>query len=1136
MKIKYMCFLLVLFSSNVFSSPKNISFFKGSKNTDVFIKVSPETGGNLTIDFTFAGMLAEKYIHEGIEYDSVSIPDQGSLRIAGSPDMPSVSRLIAVPDGMEIKDILIVSKDTIKLDGFNIVPFQEKPKRCSQPVSRFMKNNIAYSSDMLFPGTIMKTGVVSILRDVSFFRLTVLPVQFNPVKKEIIVHRRIKVSVAFAPAGNRGLSGKKPQASSGYFSPSFERLYKKSFINYPNLKRDVNKEPYETMVIISSDKFVEDMITFADWKNKQGIPTKIVPLSEIGSKNTDVAKYIKNAFETWEIKPTFFLLVGDHDEMPTNQGCGWDPCASDFIYTQIAGDDLLSDVIVGRFSAKNSDDVKLQVAKVIFYESNPPQDDEAGWLSGGICISSSEGEGQSNDDVRSDIICGKLITYGYTPVEKFYHSDGTDKAENISSSINAGRGYVTYLGHGSGTCWATTVPEYCVEHIDALTNTWKLPVIMDVSCSNGGFDQLDLCFAEKWMRTGTHDAPRGAMAIYSSSTPTAWDEPAEMAVGVAQSLLEKGVHRWGEIALAGRIYLVEKMGSGENIKTVFEQYVVFGDPSLEVRTKSPIKPVVSHDPVVPIGESDYSVVVEEPGGTPLKGALVHAFMESQIDAIGITNENGVVTLKLNPQNPGEMDLIVTGFDLIPHEEKIPVPLTGCGVIKLSKKVFACDAEAYITLWESDLNVNPEETDKTTVKVITPLVQDGIPVELTETDKNSSVFKGSFILAGVADGDTVSVKYQDADCDGNQKEISANAPVDCKGPAISDIKVENITGTEAAVTWKTSEPSDSTVRFGNVIPPVTEIAEKKFTSEHLIKINGLQNKTKYYFLVESTDESGNKTVNDNSGQYYDFETLPCSPVCFNKKCGDDGCGGICGTCPEDQECLPNGKCKGGPGCEPDPVPGCGKCTPDCDGKKCGDDGCNGVCGECGESETCENGKCVCAFTVCDSVCCKEGEECFENNCCQPKCNGKECGDNKCGGICGSCNPFEICDGGKCLCQFVQCESDCCKEGDSCFKSQCCTPQCSEMQCGDDGCGGICGTCADGMECENGKCIAAQPENEEEISEPEVSDNIQQDQESKKVGGCSFNGSADRSTLQMLFISLLLIVIFKMRWIIAGRSNY
>jgi len=36
---------------------------------------------------------------------------------------------------------------------------------------------------------------------------------------------------------------------------------------------------------------------------------------------------------------------------------------------------------------------------------------------------------------------------------------------------------------------------------------------------------------------------------------------------------------------------------------------------------------------------------------------------------------------------------------------------------------------------------------------------------------------------------------------------------------------------------------------------------------------------------------------------------------------------------------------------------GGCAPACAGKKCGDDGCGGVCGECADDQTCETGQCI-----------------------------------------------------------------------------------------------------------------------------------------------------------------------------------
>jgi len=76
-------------------------------------------------------------------------------------------------------------------------------------------------------------------------------------------------------------------------------------------------------------------------------------------------------------------------------------------------------------------------------------------------------------------------------------------------------------------------------------------------------------------------------------------------------------------------------------------------------------------------------------------------------------------------------------------------------------------------------------------------------------------------------------------------------------------------------------------------------------------------------------------------------------------------------------------------------------------------------------------------------------------CVPKCTGKECGDDGCGGDCGTCTAPETCEAGVCACE----------------------PECTGRECGDDGCGGFCGggdgTCPAGEACTDaGVCEACQ----------------------------------------------------------------
>ncbi len=104
---------------------------------------------------------------------------------------------------------------------------------------------------------------------------------------------------------------------------------------------------------------------------------------------------------------------------------------------------------------------------------------------------------------------------------------------------------------------------------------------------------------------------------------------------------------------------------------------------------------------------------------------------------------------------------------------------------------------------------------------------------------------------------------------------------------------------------------------------------------------------------------------------------CTADCGAAQCGDDGCGGSCGTCGAGAECdASSGMCVSA-------------CTPACNGKQCGDDGCGGTCGTCASGKACnaETGKCSVA--------------------CAADCAGKQCGDDGCGGSCGTCDGADVC---------------------------------------------------------------------------------------------------------------------------------
>ena len=214
---------------------------------------------------------------------------------------------------------------------------------------------------------------------------------------------------------------------------------------------------------------------------------------------------------------------------------------------------------------------------------------------------------------------------------------------------------------------------------------------------------------------------------------------------------------------------------------------------------------------------------------------------------------------------------------------------------------------------------------------------------------------------------------------------------------------------------------------------------------------------------------------------DVHPLECCTVdCEGKVCGTDGCWGSCGECGDNEECT-EGVC----GCVQDSAPCNEVCCPvgevcfedacclaDCDGKECGDDGCGGSCGECGDNEACKEGNCGCILdsVLCNDVCCLVGQVCFDETCCSIDCDGKECGANGCGGRCGGCGENEECKEGTCGCiaDSMLCDDICCTVGQVCFGEACCGADCDGKECGADGCGGSCGECGDNEECTEGTC--------------------------------------------------------------------
>lgn len=162
---------------------------------------------------------------------------------------------------------------------------------------------------------------------------------------------------------------------------------------------------------------------------------------------------------------------------------------------------------------------------------------------------------------------------------------------------------------------------------------------------------------------------------------------------------------------------------------------------------------------------------------------------------------------------------------------------------------------------------------------------------------------------------------------------------------------------------------------------------------------------------------------------------CLPDCVGRECGPDGCGGSCGPC-DGGACTKQGQC------EP--------CVPVCGGA-CGPDGCGGTCGAC-----------------------EDGSACGGDLQCEPL--GSPCGSLAAAGQCNGAVLSRCGPGGltavDCGAVDLLCDWNPDAGGYDCVVAAC-APACTGRACGDDGCGGACGTCPADEACDEltGQCGAA-----------------------------------------------------------------
>jgi hypothetical protein len=304
------------------------------------------------------------------------------------------------------------------------------------------------------------------------------------------------------------------------------------------------------------------------YDNFSGLPAATFA-AQAGALDESIRSFIQHIYDSWDAGHIsdghvgYILLVGDVEFLPVHiseqESIDEKLIATDNWYACVSGDDLMPDIMLGRFPAKNKAELNIMIDKTIQYEQEPLY----GEWSNNVLLMSGMIEGMHEDieHIRDEY----WLPAGYNVSEISALNGGN--ASDVGSELNKGQHIVYYTGHGVVNAWERVFYDY---YIPELTNERRLPAIFSMACSAGQFDHPDKdSLGEAFLK-----AQNGAIAFFGASRMASGTNL--LGLGLSEAVAELNIYTLGEIVRHIKLKLQNSLD--------IELYNLLGDPALDLGT------------------------------------------------------------------------------------------------------------------------------------------------------------------------------------------------------------------------------------------------------------------------------------------------------------------------------------------------------------------------------------------------------------------------------------------------------------------------------------------------------------------------------------------------------------------------
>ncbi len=387
-QIFILIFIQTIFLSNLYA--ENIQIGNNISAEPINYDASTINENEILLNIEVNAINNSEILIDEKTYDHISIKSAGKTTEIGKPELPLISRYVAIPKGATV-NAEIVASEYVLMNGYSISPAQV-PVRENQDFEQlpFAYDAKTYQADEMFPQQLVSIDNPTTMRGQDLVLVRITPVQFNPITEELKAYSNIQIKLTIGGGNN--------PSDSRLNSKTFDNILTRLAINHEDQVRlqpasavTTASDDGELLLIITHSDFLDAAERLADWKNKKGINTvvKTTDDPEININGNDInanAKrlrdFIKSAYENWSNPPSYLLLIGDvrlnsgsNDMIPTNYGLSTSGqnIGTDLYYTTMDGDsDTTPDIILGRLTVNTVDEANRRINAIIDYEKNPP--------------------------------------------------------------------------------------------------------------------------------------------------------------------------------------------------------------------------------------------------------------------------------------------------------------------------------------------------------------------------------------------------------------------------------------------------------------------------------------------------------------------------------------------------------------------------------------------------------------------------------------------------------------------------------------------------------------------------------------------------------------------------------------------